>query len=220
MRGRTSKRRRWPWRSATPRGRATDGAESLPQVREAGVRNRERPRLERRATRLLAIGPCRCRRDRRFGGGGGTVTAPRCSTSTPPVATMRVEPVGRGGCRSRSSRYWSEQVLERADRVERNGEGWRAAVRYTRERGAQPHDPPGNRLIVFKRPRSAAASISRPRRPVSWCTESARVRPRPRAHHQCEFKRDETMHVKARKRADALFTRGCESPCATGLRSA
>ena len=158
MRGRTSKRRRWPWRSATPRGRATDGAESLPQVREAGVRNRERPRLERRAARLLTIGPCRCRRDRPVGGGGGTVTAPRCSTSTPPVATMRVEPVGRGGCRSRSSRYWSEQVLERADRVERNGEGWRAAVRYTRERGAQPHDPPGNRLIVFKRPRSVAAS--------------------------------------------------------------
>ena len=93
-----------------------------------------------------------------LGGGGGTVSAPRCSTSTPPVATMRVEPVGRGGCRSRSSRYWSEQVLERADRVERNGEGWRAAVRYTRERGAQPHDPPGNRLIVFKRPRSVAAS--------------------------------------------------------------
>ena len=133
MRRRTSKRRRWPWRSATP-GRATDGAESLPQVREAGVRNRERPRLEGRATRLLAIGPCRCRCDRRVGRGGGTVSAPRCSTSTPPVATMRVEPVGRGGCRSRSSRYWSEQVLERADRVERNGEGWRAAVRYTRER--------------------------------------------------------------------------------------
>ena len=103
-----------------PAGRATDGAESLPQVREAGVRNRERPRLERRATRLLAIGPCRCRRDRPVGGGGGTVTAPRCSTSTPPVATMRVEPVGRGECRSRSSRYWSESTESSA--TERAGE--------------------------------------------------------------------------------------------------
>ena len=105
-----------------------------------------------------------------------------------------------------------EQVLERADRVERNGEGWRAAVRYTRERGAQPHDPPGNRLIVFKRPRSVAASISRPRRPAAWCTESARARPRPRAHHRCEFKRDETMHVKARKRGGrTLYARMQES---------
>ena len=157
MRRRTSKRRRWPWSNATRR--KGDGWGRIAAAGPGGgVRTRERPRLERRAARLLTIGPCRCRRDRRFGGGGGTVTAPRCSTSTPPVATMRVEPVGRGGCRSRSSRYWSEQVLERADRVERNGEGWRAAVRYTRERGAQPHDPPGNRLIVFKRPRSVAAS--------------------------------------------------------------
>jgi len=141
MRRRTSKRRRWPWRSATPR-KGTDGSESLPQVREAGVRNRERPRLERRATRLLAIGPCRCRRDRRVGGGGGTVSAPRCSTSTPPVATMRVEPVERGECRSRSSRYWSESRPSRAQLrglesrcPVHNGEGRTAS----RSAGQSPH---------------------------------------------------------------------------------
>ena len=190
-----------------PAGRATDGAESLPQVREAGVRNRERPRLERRAARLLAIGPCRCRRDRRFGGGGGTVTAPRCSTSTPPVATMRVEPVGRGGCRSRSSRYWSEPTESSA--TERAGE----PLSGTQGRGAHS-------LTIRRAIASSSSSvrarwrrrISRPRRLAASCTESARARPRPRAHHQCEFKRDETMHVKARKRGGrTLYARMQES---------
>ena len=55
-----------------------------------------------------------------LGGGGGTVSAPWCSTSTPPVATMRVEPVERGECRSRSSRYWSEPTESSA--TERAGE--------------------------------------------------------------------------------------------------
>ena len=176
------------------------------------MRTRERPRLERRAARLLAIGPCRCRRDRPVGGGGGTVTAPRCSTSTPPVATMRVEPVGRGGCRSRSSRYWSEQVLERADRVERNE---RAGEPLSGTQGRGAHSLTIRRAIASSSSSVRARwrrRISRPRRLAASCTESARARPRPRAHHRCEFKRDETMHVKARKRGGrTLYARMQES---------
>jgi hypothetical protein len=93
-----------------PAGRATDGAESLPQVREAGVRNRNRPRLKRRATRLLAIGRAAVDAIAGLVGGRRDCDCPRCNTSTPPVATIRVEPVGRDECRSRSSRYCGEST--------------------------------------------------------------------------------------------------------------
>ena len=142
-----------------------------------------------------------------LGGGGGTVSAPWCSTSTPPVATMRVEPVGRVGCRSRSSRYWSEPTESSA--TERAGE----PLSGTQGRGAHS-------LTIRRAIASSSSSvrarwrrrISRPRRLAASCTESARARPRPRAHHQCEFKRDETMHVKARKRVDALLRAAARVP--------
>jgi len=142
-----------------------------------------------------------------LGGGGGTVSAPWCSTSTPPVATMRVEPVGRVGCRSRSSRYWSEPTESSA--TERAGE----PLSGTQGRGAHS-------LTIRRAIASSSSSvrarwrrrISRPRRLAASCTESARARPRPRAHHRCEFKRDETMHVKARKRGGrTLYARMQES---------
>ena len=106
-----------------------------------------------------------------------------------------------------ASRYWSEPTESSA--TERAGE----PLSGTQGRGAHS-------LTIRRAIASSSSSvrarwrrrISRPRRLAASCTESARARPRPRAHHRCEFKRDETMHVKARKRGGrTLYARMQES---------